>query len=280
MSAIPNEAQSSAWDGDEGAHWAAHADRYDQGMARYDDRLIAAAAIDENDAVLDIGCGCGQTSLKAAQAAGSGTVLGIDLSHAMLAVAAERALAAGLTHARFERADAQVQPFAPKSFDVAISRCGVMFFDDPVAAFSNIGRALRPGGRVAFVAWQKLAENEWIAAIRNALAAGRDLPTPPPGAPGPFGLADAEYVQSVFHAAGFVDVQLEDAREPWTAGVDADDAFRFVSQVGIARGLLEDLDAPAREAALQELRRTLVEHDTGAGVTFRSAAWIVTATRP
>jgi SAM-dependent methyltransferase len=271
---------ANAWDGDEGAHWAAHADRYDEGMARYDDRVLSAALIGENDAVLDIGCGCGQMSLSAARAARSGSLLGVDLSHAMLAVATKRAEKAGLAHARFERADAQVHPFVPESFDVAISRFGVMFFDDPVAAFSNIGRALRPGGRVAFATWQGLSENEWITALRNALAAGRDLPSPPPSAPGPFGLADPEHVRSVFGAAGFVDVQLEDAREPWYGGADADDAFSFVSQVGMARGLLEELDAAARDAALKELHRTLAEHDTGAGVTYQSAAWIVTASRP
>jgi SAM-dependent methyltransferase len=279
VSNVANEWQTNAWDGDEGAHWAAHADHYDQGMSRYDDRMLAAAAIGANDAVLDIGCGCGQTSLEAARAAEAGSVLGVDLSHAMLAVAIERARAAGLTHARFERADAQVHPFVPESFDVAISRCGVMFFDDPVAAFSNIRRALRPGGRVAFVAWQGLSENEWIAALRGALAAGRDLPSPPPGAPGPFGLADPDHVHTVFESAGFADANLEDAREPWRGGADADDAFAFLTQTGMARGLLEDLDAAGREQALEALHRTLVAHDTGSGVTFRSAAWIVTATR-
>jgi SAM-dependent methyltransferase len=279
VSAIPNEWQSNAWDGDEGAHWAAHADRYDEGMARYDDRVLAAAAIGASEAVLDVGCGCGQTSLAAARIARSGRVLGVDLSHAMLAVAAQRAGAAGLTHARFERADAQVHPFAPDSFDVAISRCGVMFFENPVAAFSNIARAIRPGGRVAFVAWQGLSENEWIAALRDALSAGRDLPAPPADAPGPFGLADPEHVHAVFGAAGFIDVQLEDAREPWHAGADAEDAFAFLREVGMVRGMIEDLDAAGRDRALQELHRTLVEHDTGSGVTFRSAAWIVTATR-
>jgi hypothetical protein len=124
-----------------------------------------------------------------------------------------------------------------------------------------------------------LSENEWIRAIRDALSAGRDLPSPPPNAPGPFGLADPEHVLTVFGAAGFIDVQLEDAREPWRAGADADDAFGFLSQVGMARGMIEDLDAAGRERALQELHRTLVEHDTGSEVTFRSAAWIITATR-
>jgi SAM-dependent methyltransferase len=270
---------SNAWDGDEGAHWAAHADRYDEGMARYDEHVLTAAALGANDAVLDVGCGCGQTALAAARIARSGSVLGVDLSHAMLQVAAERARAAGLSHVRFERADAQVHPFAPESFDVAISRCGVMFFDDPVAAFSNIGRALRPGGRVSFVAWQGLSENEWIRALRGALAVGRDLPSPPPDAPGPLSFADPDRVRAIFGAAGFVDVELEGARELWYAGADADDAFSFQRHVGMVRGMIEDLDAPARDEALQALRRTLAEHDTGSGVTFQSAAWIVTATR-
>ena len=279
MGAIPNEWQSNAWDGDEGAHWAAHADRYDESMTGYDGRVLATAAIREHESVLDIGCGCGQTSLAAARVARSGSVLGVDLSSAMLAVAAERARVEGLTHARFERADAQVHPFAPETFDVAISRCGVMFFDDPVAAFRNVAGAMRAGGRVAFLAWQGLARNEWIGALRRALSVGRDLPSPPPGAPGAFGLAEPEHVQQIFGAAGFVDVQLEDVREPWHAGADAEDAFGFLRHVGLVRGMIQDLDAAARDEALQELRRTLAEHDTGSGVTFRSAAWIITATR-
>jgi SAM-dependent methyltransferase len=277
---IANEWQSNAWDGDEGAHWAAHADRYDSTMASYDERLIAGAAIRSHESVLDIGCGCGQTSIAAARAAATGAVLGVDLSSVMLAVADERARAAGLTHARFERADAQVHPFPSGAFDVAVSRCGVMFFDDPVAAFSNIARAMRPGGRIAFIAWQGLGENEWISALRAALSAGREVPSPPANAPGPLGLADPDHVRAVFGAAGFVDVQLDDVREPWIAGTDAEDAFGFLRQVGMVRGMLEDLDASAREHALRELHRTLVEHDTGSGVSFGSATWLLTATRP
>ena len=238
MSAIPNEWQSNAWDGDEGAHWAAHADRYDEGMARYDDRVLAAAAIGENEAVLDIGCGCGQTSLAAARIARSGSVLGVDLSHAMLAVATERARAPVSRTRASNAADAQVHPIHARQ----LRRRDQPLWRDVLRrpgrrVFQHRSRdATRRPRRVRRVAGT-VARTNGLRALRDALAAGRDLPSPPPNAPGPFGLADPEHVRAVFGAAGFVDVQLEDAREPWHAGADADDAFGFVSQVGMVRGI-------------------------------------------
>jgi SAM-dependent methyltransferase len=159
---MPNENMTAAWDGDEGAHWAANADRYDETVRAHHARLLEVAAIGAGEAVLDIGCGTGRTTRDAARAAGSGRTLGVDLSGPMLEVARDRAVSEGLTNVEFLQADAQVHRFEPGTFDVVISRFGVMFFDDPEAAFANIGRALRPGGRLAFVAWQGLERSEWI----------------------------------------------------------------------------------------------------------------------
>src|SRR4051812_33965905 len=158
------------WDGDEGAQWAAHVEEHDVAARAHHERLLEAAAIRRDEHVLDIGCGNGQTTRDAARAASAGRALGVDLSSPMLARARELARAEGVANAEFVQADVQVHPFEPRTFDVAISRFGVMFFDDPVGAFANVQRALRPGGRTAFVVWQPLTANEWLLELRGAVA--------------------------------------------------------------------------------------------------------------
>ena len=154
-----------------------------------------------------------------------------------------------------------------------------MFFADPVAAFENINHALRPGGRLAMVSWQGLECNEWLQAIRAALAVGRELPAPLVGAPGPFGLADRDAVTAVLTAAGFERVGLEPVDEAFVAGADAEAAFEFIRRIGAARGLLAGLVDQDRRRALDALRATMATHDTGQGVQFGSAAWLISARR-
>src|SRR5438270_12438978 len=227
---IVNVEQAAAWDGPDGEYWAAHQERFDTSIRPHHARLMAAAAIAPGERVLDVGCGNGATSRDAARAAAAGgSVLAVDLSGPMLARAQQSAEAEGLTTIRFEQGDAQVHPFRPGAFDVAISRFGVMFFADPVAAFTNIGSALRPGGRLAILVWQPLAANEWMTAMRDALAVGRDLPVPPPGAPGPFGLADTDFATTVLKAAGFVDIAFAGSEGPFNVGTDGEGAYRFAA---------------------------------------------------
>ena len=273
-----NAEMQRSWDGDSGAFWTARADYFDRSMARYHVRLMAAAAISAGERVLDIGCGNGQTTRDAARATVHGRVLGLDLSSEMLAYARRRAADDGVTNATFEQADAQVYPFKPESFDVAISRAGSMFFGDPVAAFANVAGALRPGGRLALLTWQALGVQEWFSSFVAALAVGRDLPTPPPGAPGPFSLADPDRVKAILGDAGFTGVGLEAVHEPMCFGTDAADAAEFV--MGMLGWLLGDLDDADRARALDALHATMSAHETPDGVVFQSGGWIVQATRP
>ena len=273
---IVNEEAARAWD-EEGAFWVEHEEAFNQGARRYHARLLDAAAITAGEHVLDIGCGCGQTTRDAARAGAS--ALGVDLSVPMLARARDRARSEGVANATFERADAQVHPFSEASFDVVISRFGVMFFADRAAAFSNIARAMRPGARLAMVAWQAFEKNEWLVAIRSALAAGRTFPDPPVGAPGPFGLADAEAVRAMLADAGFIDVELDDLNETMFFGDTIEDAFTFITTIGPTRGLLDELDDPARASALERLRETLKDHVQEEGVGFGSRAWLISARR-
>ena len=273
---IANVEMAAAWDGDEGAHWAAHADRYEAASTGYWEALVRAVPIQSHHAIVDIGCGTGRSTRDLARLVPSGSVLGVDLSAKMLQRARAVADVEGLVNATFEQADAQVHPFPVASFDLAISVFGAMFFGDPAAAFTNIRRSLRPGGGLALLAWRELADNEWVAAIREALSAGRDLPLPAAGAPGPFSMADADRTARVLSESGFVELQFDEVNEPIRLGDDADDAFSFASTFGITRGLTHDLDDAARAAALAALHATFVAHETDKGVLFRGSAWLVT----
>jgi SAM-dependent methyltransferase len=269
--------QLRAWDGNEGEYWADNAEDFDRGVATYHDRLLATAAIGERDHVLDVGCGTGQTTRDAARAAANGSALGVDLSSRMLDYARRRATREGVTNVTFAQADAQIHAFEPGAYDVAISRTAAMFFGDHVAAFRNIGCALRAGGRLVLVTWQPLAGNEWIREISGALAAGRDLPAPPPNA-GPFALSDPDRVHGLLTSAGFAHVSLVAANASMWFGDDADAAQRFV--LGLMGWMIQGLDDAGRSRAVDALHATLAAHQTLGGVLFGSAAWIIHATWP
>jgi SAM-dependent methyltransferase len=279
MSDVPNVDQLAAWDGEEGAQWAAHEEHFDATVRAHSRVLADVAAIGATEHVLDLGCGNGSTTCDAARAAVDGAALGIDLSSAMLDNARRRAVEAGLTNVTFVQGDAQVHDFGDDVFDVVISRFGAMFFADPVAAFANVAGASRAGGRLALVAWQRLEDNEWLTALRGVLAQGRDLPVPPAGVPGPFGFADPGRVVAILGEAGYREVRADEAELPVCFGTDTDDAFGFVSDLGIVRGLVADLQPDQQRAALDDLRAVLEAHESADGVRFDSQAWVITARR-
>jgi SAM-dependent methyltransferase len=271
-----NAAQERAWDGREGDFWAEHADLMEGSAARYDPVLLDAASITPSSRVLDVGCGTGSLTRAAARRAAHGTALGVDLSTSMIAVARDRAASAGLTNAAFLRADAQVYPFPTAGFDVVLSRAGASFFGDPPAAFANLARATAPGGRLALLTWQDLAHNEWISEIGRALT-GRPLPAPPAGVPGPFALADPEFVDGLLRGAGFTDVRIDDVREPMLFGPDPLAARDLIAD--LLSWMLDGRDPEEQARARAALLATLRAHHGPAGVAFGSAAWLVTARR-
>ena len=273
-----NAEQARAWDGDEGAYWADHAARFDRAVAAYHGTFMAACGIARGERVLDIGCGTGQATRDAAGAARPGSALGVDLCGRMIELARQLAASQDIGNASFEQADAQIHPFPAGSFDAAISRTGTMFFGDPIAAFTNIGRALRPGGRLVMLAWQGPGPNEWVRELTGAMAAGRDLPAPPPDAPGPFSLADPARTRTLLASAGFSDVTLGALHGPMWFGSDPDDAHRFV--LGLLGWMLDGLDDTGRKRALDALSATVTAHAGGDGVTFAAGAWLIRAVRP
>jgi SAM-dependent methyltransferase len=276
---IVNVDMARAWDGEEGDQWTEFADEYDDTHRSIWARFLETDPVRPTDRVLDIGCGCGQSTRDAARAARGGSALGVDLSSAMLAVARRRATDEGVTNVDFRRADAQVHAFEPGAFDIVISRFGVMFFEDRTAAFANIAAALRPGGRLALLVWQDIRKNEWIMTARETLAAGRDLPMPQAGAPGPMALADPDDVRGLLSGAGFESVGFTSIEEPVWFGADAEAAYEFVGEIGIVKGLSEDLQPEARAAAHERLRAALQDHETPEGVRFDSGVWLISATK-
>jgi SAM-dependent methyltransferase len=274
-----NPEQAAAWNGHEGGHWATHADRFERIGSTIWQRLLDRDLIGHADRVLDVGCGTGRSTRDLGRIAVDGNVLGVDLSAPMLAVARARARADGLTNVDFVQADAQIHPFEHGRSDVVVSCFGAMFFADPVAAFTNLASGLRPDGTLALLAWRQLDRNEWIAAIRAALAMGRDLPVPPPEAPTPFSLADPARVRSLLGSAGFDAIDLEAIDEGMVFGTDADDAYGFLQTMSIVEWLTHDLDPSSRTEALARLRAVVEAHEQPGSVAFSSSAWLITARR-
>jgi SAM-dependent methyltransferase len=276
---VANPEQMAAWDGHEGDQWTEHADRYDRAAWRQWQRFRDAGLISAPDSVLDIGCGTGKSTRDAARIATSGSVLGVDLSARMLQRARERSEDEGLTNVTYVQGDAQVFPFEPNTYDIALSSFGSMFFNDPIAAFANIGHALRPGGRLALLVWRDLERNAWLMSLREALAVGRELPMPPPNAPTPFALADPDRVRSILGDAGYEDIDLLPIDEPVELGSDTADAYAFVETMGIVEGLTNGLDDQTRRRAMSNVRDMLAAHETADGVMLDSSAWLITARR-
>lgn len=272
----PNPAQREQWDGPIGAYWVAEADRFERGVAAYRGPFEEACAVGSGDRVVDVGCGGGATTRAAARRAPGGHALGVDLSSPLIELARRRTADDGPDNASFAHADAQVHPFAVGSADLVISRHGAMFFDDPVAAFANIRRALSPGGRLVLLVWQPVERNPFIHRVLEALTPDRETPLPPADRPSPVALGDPDRVRAVLAAAGYAEVTIDGVERPMHLGDDPDDAVAFVG--GQHAGLLEGLDAARRERAVARLHADAVaHHEPGAGVRYGSAAWLVRA---
>ncbi|GAA4557941.1 class I SAM-dependent methyltransferase [Planotetraspora kaengkrachanensis] len=280
---IVNTEQAEAWNGYEGAHWAENRDRYDAMNSGFNEPLLAAASIGEEDHVLDIGCGNGQVTRLAARRAPRGRAVGVDLSAPMLEQARAAAAAETIANVAFERGDAQVHPFPRGAFDVAVSRFGVMFFADPVVAFTNIGDALRPGGRLAFMCLRD-ADGDFARVLRPlyALLGGHTPDDDGAGGrrQGPGSFADPGRIHEVLGAAGFTDVTHEAVTAPMIFGWDAADAARFIFAMGPMRYNLRDADPRAVDRAREEVTVNFEPYEGPGGARLDCSHWLVSASRP
>ncbi len=278
MTEGPNAQQATYWNEEAGPTWVELQAPLDRQLAPLGQAAMAALAPKPGERILDIGCGAGNTTLELARAvAPDGRVTGADISHTLLEVARRRG--ADMAGVRFVEADVQVHSFEPGGFDAVFSRFGVMFFSDPTAAFVNIRRALKPGGRLAFVCWRTPAENPIMS--RPMAAALTSLPpsvpsTPPaPGAPGPFAFADPDRVRGILADAGFADVALTPT-DMKVGGGDLETVLAMSLKVGPLGALLRE-HPEHRDGAIAAVREALAAHDGPDGVKLGSATWVVTA---
>jgi SAM-dependent methyltransferase len=276
----PNADQITYWNARAGNTWASMQKRLDAQIGSIGLKAMDALALAEGQRVIDIGCGCGTTSFEVARRVGAaGHVTAVDISKPMLDVARHDAERDHVCNVTFLEADAQTYAFAPASYDALYSRFGVMFFIDPVAAFTNLLSALQPkSGRLAFVCWRPLKENPWMAI--PVKAAMQHLPPqepPDPLAPGPYAFADAERVKRILTEAGFGEIAASPHDQKVKLGV-LDQAVEHCTRVGpLSRHLLEYPDAVA--PVMETLRKTLAEHMSDGLVQMDSAVWIFTARR-
>ncbi|MGW0750672.1 class I SAM-dependent methyltransferase [Streptomyces sp. NPDC002587] len=278
MGRFANTAQAKAWNGYEGEQWARSQERWDAVNDGFNQPLLDAAAISETDHVLDIGCGAGRSTRLAARRANRGRALGLDLSGPMLERARDSAKREGVENVSFVQGDAQVHAFDAEGFDAVISRYGMTFFADPVAAFANLHRALRPGGRLAFICAAEAEANEWLEALASLEGI---LPLGgfgKPGGPGMFSLTDPDRIHTLVTAGGFTGVDVQRIEVPGNWGADAADAAAFLLDSGPGRHLLSQV-APTQQAeARQALTDTLHRHEADGAVWLRSSSRLVTAT--
>jgi SAM-dependent methyltransferase len=270
--------QIAYWNGPGGAQWVAQQAHTDAQLSPITNAVLAAAGARPGERILDIGCGCGTTTMLLADIAGH--VTGLDVSAPMLGWARKRG--GGRTNIDWVLADAATHAFAPASFDLLFSRFGVMFFGDPVAAFANLHTALKPGGRMVFVCWRPFDENPWMRVPLHA--AYEHIPRlPKPGAddPGPFAFADRDRVTRILTDAGWaapkftpVDVLLD-----LGAGGGLDRAVEQACNIGAASRALREAPAELRPAAIAAIRAALVPFEKGETVALGGAVWVVCANR-
>lgn len=276
----PNEQQVAAWNGGESVHYVDHADRYDRQLSPFTEALIEQVRIAHHRSLLDVGCGCGALTLAAARVADS--VVGLDISVPLTEVASERAGAAHLDNIEFVVADAQTHTFSADTFELVVSQFGLMFFDDPVVAFSNLRRSLADDGRLAFVAWQGLPANEWLTVIADEVAKTADIPEfgGLMRGPGMFALKDRDETTALVEKAGFARVEFEPVTPTIlvAGGGTVDESLEFLLGMGMVRGLLGFAGTDQRDKVIEAVRSSLSErYEPRVGVGLGAAAWLVTA---
>lgn len=277
-----NQGQAEAWNGGESVHYVDHADTYDRQLRPFVDALFEQLDIEPHHSVLDVGCGCGVTTLRAARAGNA--ALGVDISTPLISVATARAIDQGVGNAEFMVADAQIHPFPDEAFDHVISQFGLMFFDDPVGAFTNLARSIRRGGTMRFVSWQELDANEWVGIVADAVAEHVERPVLGglSNGPGMFALQRPSEIAELLETVGFTDVEVESVTPNIViaGGGTPDDSLEFLLGMGIVRGLLGRLAPAARDEAVAAIGAAhAARYDEGVGVTFGAAGWRVTARR-
>ncbi len=275
-----NAAQIDFWNGPTGQRWTRLAKQIEDNLRPFADEVIRRLAPKPGERIIDVGCGSGDTTLSLAERVqGHGFVFGVDISRPLLQRATARAANTPEYPVRFVEADAASYAFDRAAFDALFSRFGVMFFADPAAAFANIRRALKPGGRLAFCCWRDRRDNPWVtipvAAARQHLA---ELPPPPgPDEPGPFAFADSARIQRILTSAGFSGIQCDKFDPMLSYGDGAQAAAEFLTQMGPVGSVLQEHPEALRQQVADTLAGMLESKRESGSLRLAAAVWIVTA---
>lgn len=272
------------WSGAMGERWLAHLARFEGMIAPVGAALLERAAYIKGERVIDVGCGGGATSIEIARrVAPTGTVFGLDISPALIEAATRRAREANVTNLKFHCADAATFRLDGPPYERLFSRFGLMFFPQPVDAFANLRKLLKPGARADFAVWAPAPENEWVASVMGIIGQYVELPKPAPHAPGPFAFDDPDYLQDVLSQAGFEPAQIETWQGKQLvagAGASAEDAADFALEVMHFGELLEEANPAARESVRPQLVELFARHKTPAGIEMAGKAFLVSTRAP
>lgn len=274
-----NSEAQKYWNEEGGNKWVDNIDVVESILVPMSNILLQKIAVKSGAFILDVGCGGGITSMKLAEQVGdTGMVLGCDVSAPILAVAIKRA--AGISNLQFHLGDAATADLGEARFDLVTSRFGVMFFDDPILAFSNLHKSLKTSGRLMFLCWRTIAENPWLG---EPVSATYEILPPPaekpdPTAPGPFSLGDPEHLKNIVESAGFhnVDLQAVDMGMPMGS---MDDAISFLTKLGPAADAIKEATAEEKIAVIAAMRKVMEKYNTADGVITPAATWLVTAAK-
>jgi SAM-dependent methyltransferase len=268
--------QAALWNGRAGCAWAEAQEMLDRVLKPFEDLLVDAVGAGSKHRVLDVGCGAGATTLAVARRLGAqGHCVGIDISESMIAVARARAEREG-SPASFVRADAQTHAFAPATFDMIISRFGVMFFDNPVAAFANLRRAATHDTELRFIAWRSAAENPFMTTAERAAAPLLpDIPARQPDAPGQFFLADRQRVSSIFEKSGWAGIDISPIDVDCT--LPETELVGYITRLGPVGLVLQEADERTRTLVIETVRTAFDPYVHGTEVRFTAACWMVGA---
>ena len=275
-----NIKQKQFWSGAGGEVWVNKQSEMDIMLNPLGAKAIDRLDLNQVTRILDIGCGCGATTLEIAKKIKAGTITGVDISEPMLQRASQNAAELGLTNANFQMLDVQVDEMMSNDFDIAFSRFGVMFFENPFEAFSNIHKTLKEDGQLSFVCWQNPSLNPWQSLSLQVIKQFLDLPAPPPKSPGPFAFEDQSYVQEILEESNFKNIEIFDNQEDIVmfSGKSIQEACEdYLTINPVVTEMLKNSEEKLKEEILAALIDKFSHFHNGNGLLFPSATWIVTA---
>ncbi len=275
-----NSKQKDFWSGKGGDYWVEKQNEMDIMLNPLGEKALAKLDLNSNSKVLDIGCGCGATTLGIAQIVSEGFVTGLDISVPMLDKAKLEAKIQGIENVDFKVVDVQVDQLACEEYDSVYSRFGVMFFDDPFEAFKNIFSSVKKDGELSFVCWQDPSLNPWQSLSLQVIRGYLDMPSPPPRSPGPFAFHEKDYVKEILEHSGFSNVSFDDNQEDITmfSGKSLQEASEdYLAINPVVTEMIKDSPDKLKGEIVESLKEAFSEFHEGDGLVFPSATWVVSA---